>query len=178
MNRYFLPVMAFFVVACSTPPKPAPVIEKPVVIEKKKPMVDLVSPLGTDEELVFEIETPDIKMARVSSEPAASTQPSSCLIVSSEDTYLHNVDQISDFLKENLSRKWVKPSNLNRKYQCFVSLHISESGCVSDIEINGCRDNRQLVRSIEIALFRSAPFPGINTELKGDSVQFEFFAGP
>lgn len=178
MLRLFSLMGISLCLACATPqPAPLPIVPKPVEVPSK-PLVDLTSPLAKDQELVFELPVEKITVADIGADPIPMPSENNCLIISDNNTYLHNAQQVSDFLKENLKQKWIKPANINRKYQCFVSLHIAESGCVSDIEINGCRDNKQLVRSIETALFRSAPFPGINKDLQGDNVQFEFFAGP
>lgn len=159
-------------IACATQPeqKPIPQVKTTVTVEKSR-IPD--RPLKFGEEFVFSVEKPVVDVASLDEESNDSVD---CLI--SQSAIDSPGENIADYVQKTLKQKWIKPRNISKHYQCEVALFFSANGCVTEIEITGCKDNIQLVRSIESALFRSAPFPAIGGALAGDRFQFEFFAGP
>jgi hypothetical protein len=131
--------------------------------------------LAFGEEIVFPVDKGKVEVATLGSAEESNDQE--CLISQVPTDYTSS-DNIADFIQHNLKQKWIKPGNIDKKYQCDVALEFSASGCVTEIEVTRCKDNKQLVRSIESALFRSGPFPAIGGALAGDRFKFEFYAGP
>lgn len=181
MKLFSVLLVSLFIGACATappkspPPPPPQQIIQPTVSEK---LSRLNQPLAREEELVFSISEAEINASAISDPSARQEFSSTCLIETNEIGQFMTADEIAAHLKESLSRKWVKPRNIRKKYQCSVELHLAVSGCVTDVSVSGCKDNVQLVRSIEMALFRSAPLPEMNGIVPGNSLSFEFFAGP
>ena len=164
-------LFAIFVISCASPPVKEPANVAPQPIVKKSRLPD--RPLAFGEEYVFSIDKAEVNVASLDG-PEIS-EGDECLISQSPDD---STDNIIDFMHQAMKSKWIKPHNLDKKYQCDVALQFSADGCVTDIDITGCKDNIQLVRSIESALFRSAPIPSVGGALAGDRFQFEFYAGP
>lgn len=167
----FVALSVVFIVSCASPPVKEPVKEEPQPVVEKSRLPD--RPLAFGEEYVFSIDKADVSVASLDSPEISEGEE--CLISQSPDD---STDNIIDFMHQAMKSKWIKPHNLDKKYQCDVALQFSANGCVTDIDITGCKDNIQLVRSIESALFRSAPIPSVGGALAGDRFQFEFFAGP
>ena len=166
-------VLCLILFSCASQPKEMPAKPQVEISKQKNKLPD--RPLAFGEEIVFSVDRVEVDVVDLSDSAIISDEE--CLIsqTPNEDG---PIDNVVDFMNQAMKTKWIKPHNLNKKYQCDVALQFSAAGCVTDINVTGCKDNIQLVRSIESALFRSAPIPSVGGALAGDRLQFEFFAGP
>ena len=173
---YVLPLFLVLSACASTPQQ----IEEPQTVRQlqQKPHNAFDQPLAREEELVFSISDTNVTASVITDSDEEQEFSSRCLIETHQTNNLNTTDELARHLKSTLTRKWIRPGNINRQYQCSVQLYLAPSGCVSEIDVLGCKDNAQLVRSIEMALFRSAPLPQMRGLVDGNSLSFEFFAGP
>ncbi|MDH5544567.1 MAG: hypothetical protein OEZ43_03175 [Gammaproteobacteria bacterium] len=180
MQRFIFIAVFSGLFACTSAPQK---IELPAETKEQEAILTPAEPaappqIDYSQEQVFAFN--DISLAPSAIDTALDTERNeeSCLIETHKTHVAMPKEQIARLLKSSLSSKWIKPANIDRPYQCNVELRLSESGCVTEIDIKGCQDNQQLVRSIEIALFRSAPLPELHPSIGDGSLLFEFFAGP